>query len=344
MRAVRWHGRGDVRLEDVADAPPPGPGEVRVEVAWCGICGTDVEEFTAGPIVIAIEPHPTTGHCAPMVIGHEVAGWVTDVGAGVGDLEPGRLVALDGVVFCRQCDACRRHEPNLCARWANIGMGYPGGLAEAITVPATMAVPAPVPVAPDVLALAEPVAVAVRAVRQAGHAARGRVAVLGGGTIGLAVLQVLDAQGVKGVIVAEPGLFRRSRAEALGAAEVVDDAGSLRGAGFDLVVDCTGANTATAAAIHAVRPGGRVVLVSLPPEPVPLDLVHLAICEIELIGSNGHVYDEDTRRAVQLLCVGAVEASALITHRLPLDQAVAGIEMLANPERGDVLKVLISGH
>src|SRR3954469_15570693 len=161
MRALRWHGRRDVRFEEVPEAPPPGPGEVRLNVEWCGICGTDLEEYVDGPVVIATEPHPLTGDCAPMIIGHEISGRVADVGAGVTGLRGGDLVAIDGMLFCGQCRACHDHRYMLCERWASIGMMCPGGLAERVTVPAYMAIAASGDIATDELALAEPFAVGV---------------------------------------------------------------------------------------------------------------------------------------------------------------------------------------
>src|SRR5258707_9299443 len=99
MKALRWHAREDVRLEDVEDARPPEPDEIRIEVEWCGICGTDVEEYTSGPIVIPTRPHPLTGLQAPIIIGHEVAGRVIDVGKDVRNLKAGQRVGLDGSFF-----------------------------------------------------------------------------------------------------------------------------------------------------------------------------------------------------------------------------------------------------
>jgi threonine dehydrogenase-like Zn-dependent dehydrogenase len=95
LRAVVWHGRGDVRVEDVAEAPPPGRDEVMVAVEWCGICGTDLEEWRHGPRFVPVgEPHPVTGRKAPIVLGHEVSGRVAEVGPAVTDLREGDLVAL----------------------------------------------------------------------------------------------------------------------------------------------------------------------------------------------------------------------------------------------------------
>jgi (R,R)-butanediol dehydrogenase/meso-butanediol dehydrogenase/diacetyl reductase len=350
MQALRWHGRGDVRLDEVPDAPPPKADEVRIAVAWCGICGTDLEEYRDGPLVITTEPHPLTGDHAPTIIGHEIAGVVADVGHEVTDLREGQLVAVDGLFFCGTCSACRRHQPNLCPQWAFIGMGYPGGLAEAVTVPTYMAIPAPAHVGADHLALAEPMSVAVRAVRRSGAAAGSRVAILGLGTIGLGIQQVLRSIGVDDITAVDPVEFRRGKASALGASATLapDDglAEALRsgaGGGPDVIFDCTGSPRTPGVALDAVRSGGRIVLVGLPPEPAPIDYLQLALREIELVGSISHVYDEDFAGAVELIASGAIDADALITHRLPLARAVTdGIEFLAGPGAASALKILVS--
>lgn len=343
MWALRWHGPGDLRLEDVADPGPPGPGEIRVAVEWCGICGTDVEEYTDGPLVIPVQPHPLTGLTAPMIIGHEVSGRVEDAGPGV-DLAPGTLVALDGYLYCGICRACLRHQVNLCERWAHIGMSYPGGLAERMVVPAAMAVPATGDIASDHLALAEPFSVAVRALRRAALQLGERIAVIGAGTIGLAVLQVARTAGAGEAAVVEPLEARRAVARRLGGGPVVESIEELAGTWgeVDLVVDCSGAGAVPNEAVRVTRPGGRILLVGIPPRPAPLDYTAMLLKELSLVTSVGHVYDEDFATAVRLLSSGRVDAAALISHRIPLERAVAaGIERLAGPERADTLKILV---
>lgn len=343
MRALRWHGPRDLRFEDVEDPGAPGPGEVRVAVEWCGICGTDVEEYTDGPLVIPTKPHPLTGLTPPMIIGHEVSGRVETVGSGV-DLELGGLVALDGYLYCGTCRACRRHQVNLCERWAHIGMSYPGGLAERMVVPAAMAIPAASAIAGDHLALAEPCSVAVRALRRAELQPGERVAVIGAGTIGLAVLQVARTGGAGEIVVVDPIASRREVAGSLGADAVVDrlDRLAAEPGDFDIVVDCSGASSVPNAAMELTRPGGRILLVGFPPHPGTLDYKTLLLKELSLVASVGHVYDEDFATAVRLLCSGRIDAAPLISHRIPFERAVSeGIERLAGPGRAQALKILV---
>jgi (R,R)-butanediol dehydrogenase / meso-butanediol dehydrogenase / diacetyl reductase len=349
VRAIRWHGRTDVRVEDVDDAPAPTAHEVRISVEWCGICGTDLEEYRSGPIVIATEPHPITGQTAPMVIGHEVAGRVDQVGSSVVGLAPGDAVAIDGILPCGACPACARHEVQLCPRLAAVGMSWPGGLAERLTVPSYTVVRA-VNASTQALALAEPLSVAVRALRRGRLQAGERLVVLGAGTIGLSVLQAAKAGGCGQVLVVDPIEMRRELALRLGAAtalgpddDVIAALASSFEEGADLVLECSGRPGTPRLATRLARAGGRVVLVGLPATAEPFKWLQVVLREIEVIGSVGHVYDEDFVDAVRMIDEGVVDPTPLVTHRLPLERAVTdGIAPLASGERTDAIKVLIS--
>jgi len=349
MKALRWHDRRDVRLEDVEDRPP-GSNEVQIDVETCGICGTDVEEYVSGPLVIPKEPHPLTGFCAPMIIGHEVAGRIHRIGSDVRHLHPGQLVGVDGSFFCGTCQACAHRQFNICEKWAFIGMSYPGGLAERMTVPSYMALPVSREVPSEWVSLAEPVSVAVRAARR-GRLARGEnVAVLGGGTLGLAVLQVARGLGARYITVVEGIPFRRQIASVLGADRVISPDSTLTGqlreacqGRPDIIFDCTGSNESPAAAIEAVRLGGRVVLVGLPAKPTEFVFMQIALREVELIGTLGHIFDEDYSTALDLITSEQVNVEKLITHRLSLRDAVPkGLAALAENAVEDVLKIVIT--
>lgn len=338
MRALRWHGRRDVRLEEVDAPAPPTAGEVMVAVEWCGICGTDLEEYLHGPLLVPTEPHQLTGHQAPLILGHEVSARVVATGSGTG-LRPGQLVALDGYYFCGSCPGCARHEVQLCEIWGHIGLSAPGGLAELMTVPAQMAVPATADVASDVLALAEPFSVAVRAARRGGISAGERVGIMGAGTIGLAVLQVALSLGAE-PLICDPAEDRRAVAERLGGASTASSRDI--GTSYDVVVDCTGSLDAVADGVAALRRGGRLVAVGIPLTGIELDLRRIVLEELTIYGSIGHVWDEDFTEAVRLLCTDRVDGAALITHRLSLERAVEGFTLLADRSNQAVLKVLVS--
>lgn len=339
MKAVQWFGRGDLRVVDVPAATAPGPGELLLDVAWCGLCGTDVEEYADGPIAIAVQPHSLTGLSAPITVGHEVSAIVSAAGPGT-TVPVGTAVALDGYVVCGSCHECLAGAPNRCERWAFIGMSLPGGLAEQLTVPESMAIPAPDTVALDELALAEPFAVAVRAVRRASSRS-GAAVVVGGGTIGLAVAQVARALHGHHITVVERSDLRRSIAVELGFT-VAASLAEVTPSSATVLWECSGSTSVLESAPPLVRAGGTIVLVGIPVERCLIDIADVVLRELSLVGTVGHVLAEDTRLAVDLIASGRVDARRLISHRIPLERAVDdGIAHLAGPGRETAMKILV---
>ncbi len=352
MKAVVWHGRGDVRVEEVAYAPSPGPGEVRVAVEWCGICGTDLEERRSGPHFVPLDPHPLTGRMAPLVLGHEVAGRVADLGDEVEGLEEGDLIGLDALIGCGQCWYCQRHQINLCRKLAAIGLMADGGLSEAVTVPAAMCIPIPAAVKGDSAALAEPVAVAVRGLRRGRAALGDSVAILGAGMIGLATLCAARACGASQILVADPLEERRSLALSLGADAALDPTTGeflqvtrdrTEGRGVDIAVDAAGSALSGPQAIEATRPGGRTVIVGLSSTPAIVDLFALAGSEKEVLGSLSHIADEDFVAAVRLLASGVLTAERIGAVKVPLESAVTdGFDVFERPNAP--VKILVGSQ
>ena len=351
MRAIRWHARNDVRLDRIPIPRPPGLGEVRIAVAWSGICGTDREEWRHGPLFVpASGPHPLTGARAPITMGHEIAGHVVEVGAGVTDLVPGTLVAVDPNLSCGQCWWCARHEVTLCPGYAALGLSADGGLAEQVVVHGRFCIPVDPAVDPATAALAEPLAVAVRAMRRGRLRLGESVAVFGGGMIGIACLVAARAAGASVVAVLDPVPGRRDLALRLGADAALDpvDPGSADairaltgGRGADLSVDAAGAPGVVPAALDVTRRGGRCVLVGLSSTPTTLDTVRVAACEQELIGVISHVWDEDMAAAVALLERGALHADQVVAARISLEETVAvGFEAVSRSDLPGV-KILV---
>ena len=344
MRAVRWHGRGDVRVEQVAPARMPGPGEIRVRVAWCGLCGTDLHEYRAGPVHIPTRPHPVTGRAAPITLGHEIAGWIESVGAGVTGLAEGDLVALNALLPCGGCPPCRRGDIHLCLTFGHLGFSADGGLADLVSAPAAMAVPAPPGMPADLAALAEPFAVAMRAVRHAGRPSGTRCVVLGAGTIGLAAATVLRADGNE-VTLLDVAPERIAHASRLGfAAGGVDEALAGRRQA-PVVIECSGAVPAADAAVRLAEPGGIAVVVGLPGAPSPIDLSNLVLREVRLVGSMSHLADADLAPALAVLAAHPARALGIVTGRIPLAATVTeGFDVLAGPDRGRHAKILVRVH
>src|SRR3990172_8449831 len=140
MKAALWHARNDIRIETVPDPGPPGPGEVILKVSACGICGTDLEEYLSGPIFMPVDrPNPLTGQQAPLILGHEFAGEVVEVGRDVA-FKAGDHLAPDTLITCGECYYCHRHQLTLCDKLAILGLMGHGGLAEYCKVPVAMCI------------------------------------------------------------------------------------------------------------------------------------------------------------------------------------------------------------
>lgn len=334
MLAAVFHGRGDVRVEERPAPAPPPAGWVQVAVSWCGICGTDLDELLRGPVLVPVAPHPLTGAQAPLVLGHEAAGTVVAAGEGAG-LAVGERVGLENGRGCGSCERCRAGDPQLCALYACMGLMFDGALAERVNVPASMCAVLPAGVGDQAAALAEPLSVAVRAVRRAG-AVRGReVAVVGAGTIGLLVAAVARAEGAALVAVLESTPERLARATARG------HAAARPGQRFDAVFECAGSAAGFDAALSATGKQGVTVLVGIHAQPRSIDLADFIVGERSLVASFSHNLHLDYRPALELLAAGAIEAGDLVTDRVPLRDVVArGFQALvAEPQRH--LKVLV---
>ncbi|MEO3853811.1 alcohol dehydrogenase catalytic domain-containing protein [Acrocarpospora sp. B8E8] len=344
MRAVRWHGAGDVRVEDVPPPPLPGPGEVRVRVAWCGLCGTDVHEYRFGPVHVPVRPHPVTGRSAPLTMGHEISGWIESAGPGVTAPAEGDLVALNALLPCGACRPCARGDVQLCLILGHLGQSADGGLADLLTVPASMAVPAPPGMSPELAALAEPFAVAMRAVRHAGRPAGMPCVVIGAGTIGLAAALILDADG-NGVTVLDIAKERIRHAAGLGLAALEVTEARAAGIQAPVVIECSGAASAGDAAVRFAEPGGVVVIVGLPGGPSTLDLADVALREIRIIGSMSHLADADMTPAMEILAAHGERAGRIVTARVALAETVShGLDVLVGPGRDRHAKILVRVH
>lgn len=331
VRALRWHGPRDLRVEDVP-APIPGEGEVLLRVLRTGICGTDLEEYLEGPVNLDLGRLPVT-------LGHEIlAEIVRDGDAG---LPAGTMVVPDVVVGCGRCSACGHHEPGLCPDLVVLGLQRDGGLAELMVADASSLVVVPDHVPADVAAFAEPLSVAVRALRKAGDLAGRRVCVVGAGTIGQLVIRSVRGQGAAVISAIDPMEARRELATDGGASsayrpEEVDSSGLVA----DVVVECSGTPGAVRTAFDVVAPGGVVVLVGTGPEDVEFPVRRVVLNEIRVVGSAAHVWDVDVAAAVAMLAAGVVDPRSLISACVALEDAVdLGFERLASDR--SALKILI---
>jgi (R,R)-butanediol dehydrogenase/meso-butanediol dehydrogenase/diacetyl reductase len=339
MKAIRWHQRRDVRIDEIEPPPAPGPGEVQIEVLACGICGTDTEEYLHGPMFIrAREPHPLTGRMAPIVLGHEISGRVIAAGDGAGSSLVGGLVAVDGLISCGHCLACQSHLVNRCEQLASVGFSADGGLAPLLNAPARGCVPLPPHVDADAGALAETLSVGVHALRRARFEVGQEVVSFGGGAVGLLAVQAARALGAGRVSIVEPDPGRRDLARLLGI-EAADPAEAV-GLRADVVLECSGAAGVLVAALGVARPGGRVVMLAITTAEPPVPARDIVWGEREVIGSLSHIYDEDLPAAVELLAGGTVQTAPLVDTTDDLQAALDRLTGRA-PAPGRAVKLVV---
>jgi len=346
LRAAVWYGRRDVRIEDFPDTPP-AEGYVKARVYWCGICGTDLHEYEAGPIMIRMDRHPLTGVKPPVVLGHEFSGEVVECGRGVDSLKPGDRIVTNSLYTCGECYWCKRGQYPICEKLGGIGLASHGAFAEYINVKAEQCYLIPPQVEDDVAALVEPMAAAVHAIRRGGVLEGDTVAVVGAGPIGLMALQSARAAGASRLFAIEVSPVRGKKAESYGAVhlnpleedfevELLDQTG---GVGPDVVIECVGARETGSMAVNLVRRGGRAVIMGVFSEPSSFHFNDLVFTEKEVVGSLCYIDEFDT--VLRLLADGRLSGGGLITGRIMLDDLIEkGFEALLQHKEAH-LKILV---
>jgi len=349
VRALRFHAAHDLRVEELAEPPAPAADDVLVKVAACGICGTDLHEYAAGPIVTPVEPHPLTGAQNPQILGHEFAGEVVATGPAVTRVHAGDRVAIMPLAYCGRCAYCRRGLQHLCARMACVGLSHAwGGMAELATVAEYQVVPLPDGVTYQQGALIEPTAVAAYGVERAGVSPGDQVLVTGAGPIGALAALCARSAGASTVYVSEPNAARRARAEALGVATVLDptevDVPELLrertdGLGVDMAIECSGHPAGFATAISSLRRRGTLAQTGLFVGEASVEPMLWALNDLTIVGTWCYwVYDFD--RIAAQIAAGDLPVERVVTGRVDLDGAPEAFARLASGT-ADEIKVLI---
>lgn len=313
-------GVGNVEVRDIPE-PEPGPGQVKLRVRAAGLCGTDLhiykDEFRSWP---------------PVVLGHEVAGEIVELGEGVQGLKPGMRVTTETYFsYCGKCRYCRAGNVNLCLERRSIGSAVNGGFTSYLITPARNIHELPEDVDFRAGALTEPLACVVHAALTTPTVTPGDVAVIAGpGSIGLLTLQVVKAAGATAVMLGtDADEHRLELARDLGADHVVNvqrsDPASLigdlteGGLGADVVYECAGAGAAAQQLLTLVRRRGRYVQIGLFGKPIAWDLDQLVYKELTATGSNAST-PSSWLRAIELMRTGKVRTAPLITHSFPVTE------------------------
>src|SRR6267142_2148069 len=322
--------------------PTPGPGEVLVRVAACGICGSDVHGYDGS----------SGRRIPPIVMGHEAAGRIAAVGAGVMGLAEGDRVTFDSTIYCGACGYCKRGEVNLCDHRQVLGVSCgdysrAGAFAEFVAVPARVVYKLPESISFAEAAMLEAVAVAIHGVSLAKISAESTALVVGAGTIGVLTLQALRAAGCTRVLVSDVVETRLNMAKELGAADILlADADVVAqvlqrtgGVGVDVALEAVGRNETVNAAIASVRKGGTVVLVGNISPEVTLPLQKVVTRQIRLQGSCASAGEYP--QAIEWMASGRIQVKPLITAIAPLEEGPRWFERLYAREP-NLLKVVLT--
>jgi L-iditol 2-dehydrogenase len=345
MRVVRFHAPGDVRIEDVTE-PAPGPGDLKIRVCACSTCGTDVKISKFGHHHIV----------PPRVMGHEIAGEIVELGAGVGgDWAVGDRVQVIAAIPCGTCAECRRGRMTVCTRQESMGYHYDGGFAQFMVVPAKVLAVNGVNRVPDGVSfaeasVAEPLACVLNGQELARVGDGDDVVVVGSGPIGCLHVRLARARGAARVFLVDINADRLALAAALVAPDATVDAGhtdavdEIRkltdGRGADVIITAAASGAAQEQALLMAAPQGRVSFFGGLPKDNPViacdsNLVHYR--ELTIVGANGSSPAHNAG-ALALIASGAVPVADLITRRLPLDRALEAFDVVA---RGEAIKVTV---
>ena len=332
MRAAKLIEPGRMTVMDVPK-PTSGPGDLLVRVEACGICGSDRHMFRG--------EYPTAW---PVTLGHEFAGIVEEVGAGVSDFVPGDRITGDPNIACGQCRFCREGRPNLCESLTAIGVQRDGGFAEYVLVPAGQAVKLPAGLDPLHGAFTEPVSCCLHAIDVARIPRGGSVLILGGGVIGLLMVQLALLVGAGTVVLSTRQAPRRRLALELGATHAVDPVGgdaafvAALPFGADVVVECAGVPETFEQSLRLARRGGTVVVFGVVAQGETAIVLPFDLLTRELRLESAWLNPLTLPRAAELIASGALSLDCLVTRTIGLDEVPEAIGR--SPELGEIKLVM----
>lgn len=334
MRAVRLTSVGTMALTEV-EKPRPARGEVLVKVLAAGICGSDRHMFKG--------EYPTA---IPVTLGHEFCGLVEDFGEGVTGLARGDLVTVDPNIACGRCRACANARPNLCEALQAVGVTRDGGFADYVAVPERQAFVLPPGLDPVHGAFCEPLACCLHAMDKAAIRPGDSVAILGGGVIGLLMVQLARLSGAGRIVLVTRQRSRREAAIRLGATHAFEPGadqafGAVLAAskgGVDVTIECAGVPETFQSGLRMTRPGGTFVLFGVTPAGVEVPVLPFDLLVREIDLRVAYLNPFTHQRAAGLIADGALELDSLVTRTIPLD-AVASV--VGHPPEAGEIKVVV---
>lgn len=338
MKGSYFLGAGQLRVEEIPELEI-GVHDVLLHVSACGICGTDVHIYHGSKG--AAEVHP------PVILGHELAGIVEKVGSAVTMVKPGDHITVDPNIYCGKCHFCQIGKKQLCENLYAIGVNRDGGFSNICVVPEAQCYQLNKEIPLKWGAMTEPLACCIHGIDRVGIASGNTVCIIGGGAIGLLMVQLTKMSGASKVILSEPVAMRRKIGIEVGADVTIDPIEEdieqrlkdiLGTSGADVVIECVGTSAAVKQAFMAADKGAKILLFSVPQlgARYELNLEDVFHKELTVFGS---IINPDTHgRAVALINGGAINLNSLITHSFPIEQVK---EAIAVQQSAESIKVIV---
>jgi len=341
MKAAFLYKPGDIRIEEM-DVPTPKDNEALIKLKAVGVCGSDVHFYEVGRIGDFVVKEP-------LILGHECAGEVIEVGKNVKTVKIGDRVALEAGVPCRICEFCRSGRYNLCSSVVFLAAPpFHGAYREYIAHPEDFLFKLPDNMTYEEGAMIEPLSVGTYAAERGGVNVRNTVVIIGAGTIGLMTLQAVKARGATDIIITDLEPFRLELAKKLGATHTVNakevDAIQkvleLTNGGADVIMEAVGAPATIQQTIKMARPGAVIVLIGMPTvDDIPIRIVEAICKEVDIRGIFR--YANAYRPAIKLVSKGKIDVKSMITTRFPLDKVQEALEY-PGKHPGTCIKVMVN--
>ncbi len=335
MKAAVYYGRHDLRVTEV-DEGPIGDNQVRVNVKYCGVCGTDIHIYEGDGGSSAVVP--------PLVIGHEFSGVVHAVGRNVKNFKVGDRVSVDPNDMCGECYFCRNAQAHFCTNSIGIGTTYPGGFAEYVTVREKQVFKIPDSLSFETAALVETVSCCLHGIDLCGIKTGQTVLIIGAGPIGLLMLQLAGMSGAGRIIVSEIVPEKRELALKYGANLVIDPAHEDIGAvlqanavNIDCVIECAGTVKTIEQAIRYAGRGATVMMFGLVAPDASASFKPYEVFQKELKLTSSFINPYTFDRAIEVLSLGKVKTDGIITDIIPLEEINKVFEDASFRRRGKIL-------
>ncbi|QQZ08663.1 2,3-butanediol dehydrogenase [Heyndrickxia vini] len=347
MKAAVWHNINDVRVEQVQE-PKVTSGQIKVKVEWAGICGSDLHAYSHG---LSSEPHPISGQKPPLTLGHEFSGTIVEVADDVTSHHAGERVAIEPLIYCGECYACKRGYYNQCNKVGFVGLNRDGGFAEYVIVDENMVHVLPDHVSFEEGALVEPTAVSFYAVRESKLKPGDSVAIFGAGPIGLLTLLSAKAAGATKIIVVDLSEERLEKAKELGAttiingmrSDIVETIHQLTNGGVSVAYECAGVQPTMTNAVASVKQGGQVMAIAVFAKPVAINMGQLMFKAADITSTLAyrHVFPE----VIDMIATGRLDVKSVITKKIDLKDIVEeGFNQLINDKKQAKILVKTSSN